>query len=185
MIPLRVRRNLGAAVALAAGVAVAVVLLVGGIRERWAARAAFPDEKGDLRVVGLSAPVAIFRDEHGIAHAEAHGREDAFFALGFVHGQDRLAQMYWLARLARGRTAEVIGAPGLPADRLARALQLGAAAEGDFGRLSPAARAALEAYAKGVNAAIAELESGHRAPPLAVRRLDLPLEPWRPSDSLA
>jgi len=185
VIPLRVRRNLGAAVALAAGVAVAVVLLVGGIRERWAARAAFPDEKGDLRVVGLSAPVAIFRDEHGIAHAEAHGREDAFFALGFVHGQDRLAQMYWLARLARGRTAEVTGAPGLPADRLARALQLGAAAEGDFGRLSPAARAALEAYAKGVNAAIAELESGHRAPPLAVRRLDLPLEPWRPSDSLA
>ena len=30
---------------------------------------------------------------------------DAFFGLGFVHAQDRLAQMLWLVRAARGRTA--------------------------------------------------------------------------------
>ena len=181
----RLRRNFGGFLALAAGLVLLAALAIGGIRERWAARAAFPDEKGHIRVEGLSAPVTIFRDEHGIAHAEAHGREDAFFALGFVHGQDRLGQMYWLARLARGRTAEVVGSAGLPADRLARALNLAGAAEADFGHLSAAARAALEAYAKGVNAAIAELLSGHREPPLAVRRLGIPLEPWRPSDSLA
>jgi penicillin amidase len=181
----RVRRNLGGFLALGAVLVLLGALLIGGIRERWAARAAFPDETGRIRVTGLSAPVTIFRDEHGIAHAEAHGREDAFFALGFVHGQDRLGQMYWLARLARGRTAEIVGPSGLPADRLARALNLGASAEADFGQLSAAARAALEAYAKGVNAAIAELQSGHRAAPLAVRRLEMPLEAWRPSDSLA
>ena len=33
----------------------------------------------------------------------AQSERDGFFALGFVHAQDRLAQMLWFDRLARGR----------------------------------------------------------------------------------
>jgi hypothetical protein len=185
MIRPSLRRYLGGLVAAGGTLFLFCLLLIGGIRERWAARAAFPQDSGRITVPGLSAEVSIFRDEHGIAHAEARSRADALRALGFIHAQDRLAQMLWLSRLARGRTAELIGPAGLPADRLARALNLSGAAETDLSRLSPDARAALEAYADGVNAGMEQLRSGEVDAPIAMQRLGMALEPWRPVDSLA
>src|SRR5262245_37192476 len=185
MIRPSMRRYLGGLLAAGGALFLLGLLLVGGIRERWAARGAFPQESGRIAFPGLSAEVSIFRDEHGIAHAEARTRADALRALGLIHAQDRLAQMLWLARLARGQTAELVGPAGLPADRLARALHLSGAAETDLSRLSPGARAALEAYAEGVNAGIRQIRSGEVDPPVAMQRLEMPLEPWRPVDSLA
>ena len=166
MIRPSMRRHLGGVLAVAGVLGVLALLLVGGIRERWAARRAFPTLNGEIAARGLASGVSIFRDEHGIPHAEARTRDDAFFALGFLHAQDRLAQMSWLLRLARGRSAEVIGAEGLPADRLARALNFAGAAETDLSRLSAGARAALEAYADGVNAGIDEVRRGAVAAPI-------------------
>jgi penicillin amidase len=180
-----VRRHLGSLLVVGAIFALLTLALIGGLRERWAARRAFPEERGRIEVPSLAEEVAIFRDEHGVAHAEARSRADALRALGFLHAQDRLAQMLWLARLARGRTAEVIGPAGLPADRLARALNLSGAAETDLSRLSAGARAALEAYAEGVNAGVREVVRGEVDAPIAAQRLGLPIEPWRPADSLA
>jgi penicillin amidase len=185
MIRPSMRRYLGGLLAVGGGLLVFFLLLVGGIRERWAARAAFPLESGRIAVAGLGAEVRVFRDEHGIAHAEARTRADALRALGLIHAQDRLAQMSWLVRLARGRSSELVGASGLPADRLARALNLSGAAETDLSRLSPDARAALEAYAEGVNAGIRQIQSGEVDAPIAMQRLGMPLEAWRPADSLA
>src|SRR5262245_25240144 len=185
MIRPSMRRYLGGLLAAGGALFLLGLLLVGGIRERWAARGAFPQESGRIAFPGLSAEVSIFRDEHGIAHAEARTRADALRALGLIHAQDRLAQMLWLARLARGRTAELVGKAGLPADRLARALNLSGAAETDLSRLSPGARAARESYAEGVNAGIRQTRSGEVDPPIAMQRLEMPLEPWRPVDSLA
>ncbi len=185
MIRPSMRRHLGGLLVAAGAFGLIGLLLVGGIRERWAARSAFPEEDGTIAVPGLSAEVSVFRDEHGIAHAEARSRADALFALGFVHAQDRLAQMTWMVRLARGRTAEIVGPQGLAADRLARALNLSGAAETDLSRLSAGARAALESYSEGVNAAIAQIRDGEVALPIALQRLGIPLEPWRPADSLA
>jgi len=185
MIRPSMRRHLGGLLVAAAVFGALALLVVGGIRERWAARRAFPEVQGTVVVPGLSTAVSIFRDEHGIAHAEARSRSDALFALGFIHAQDRLAQMVWLLRLARGRTAEVIGEAGLPADRLARALNLSGAAETDLSRLSTDARAALESYSAGVNAGIDQIRTREVAAPIAMQRLEIPLEPWRPSDSLA
>ncbi len=185
MIRPSLRRHLGGLAAAGGALVLVGLLLVGGIRERWAARGAFPLESGRIVLAGLSAEVRVFRDEHGIAHAEARTRGDALRALGLIHAQDRLAQMSWLVRLARGRTSELIGAAGLPADRLARALNLSGAAETDLSRLSPGARAALEAYAEGVNAGIRQVRTGEVDAPIAMQRLEMPLEPWRPADSLA
>jgi penicillin amidase len=185
MIRPSMRRHLGGLLAAGGALFALGLIVVGGIRERWAARDAFPTMDGRVALAGISEPISIFRDEHGIAHAEAKSRGDALRALGFVHAQDRLAQMTWLARLARGRTAEVIGPAGLPADRLARALNLSGAAETDLSRLSTGARAALEAYAEGVNAWIEQIRGGEVDPPIAMQRLGIPLEAWRPVDSLA
>ena len=109
----------------------------------------------------------MFRDANGVPHVRAHDEADALFALGFVHAQDRLAQMLWLLRLARGRTAEIVGREGLPADRLARTLDLGGLADRQFGELDRGTRALLIAYARGVNAHLERIRDGQVAAPVA------------------
>ncbi len=175
-----------ARVALAlAGAAVLVWLGLSALRERRAERDAFPVVDGVVRVTGIDHPIEISRDARGTPHVEAETDTEAFFGLGFVQAQDRLAQMVWLARSARGRAAEVAGESALPADRLARTLGIGAAADAEVTRLDPATRAALVAYCAGVNARIEEIRAGRAGAPLALDRAGVPLEPWTPGDSIA
>ena len=116
---------------------------------------------------------------------EAANESDAFFGLGFVHAQDRLAQMLWLVRLARGRSAEVLGPEGLPADRLARTLDLGGLADVEFAGLDTATERHVTAYARGVNARIRRVRDGAVKPPLDLPVTAADIENWQPADSLA
>jgi len=152
---------------------------------RRAARAAYPTSDGRLRVADLRGPVVVLRDLRGVPHIEAESEWDAYFGLGFVHAQDRLAQMVWLSRVARGRSAEILGKRGVPADRRARILGLGLHAEADARSLPPHVRSLLEAYAAGVNARIARIAAGEVKAPPAIEAWGTPLDPWRPSDTLA
>lgn len=170
--------------------ALLVALMLFGIersRRLEEAESAFPEVQGRLRVSGVSAPVEILRDDRGVPHLEGADEEDAFFGLGFVHAQDRLAQMQWLLRLAQGRSAEWVGKKGLRADRWARILDFAGLAEADLAGADPATRRLLEAYARGVNARIARIREGRIAAPLALRdaKRDIAIEDWRAVDSLA
>lgn len=170
--------------------ALLVVLVVAAVergRRRGEARSAFPEVRGRLRVSGVAAPLEVQRDARGIPHVDAASEADAFFGLGFVHAQDRLAQMQWLVRLAQGRGSEWVGAEGLEADRWARTLDLVGLAAADLAGADASTRELLEAYARGVNARIARIREGRVAPPLALRRGGevLAIEDWRPLDSLA
>ena len=81
-----------------------------------------PRTRGALRVAGLGAEVVVDRDRWGIPHIEAADDADAWFALGFCHGQDRSFQLELIARAGRGRLAELLGPGALPIDRLSRTL---------------------------------------------------------------
>jgi penicillin amidase len=186
--PARARERRGRLVAV--GAALLVVAVAGAaslhrIRQAVATRNAFPIESGRIAVAGLAARVEIHRDEYGVPHVEAADASDAFFGLGFVHAQDRLAQMLWLRRLARGRSAEVVGREGLPADRLARTLDLGGLADAEFERLDAATRRRVTAYAAGVNARIRRIAAGAANPPIALRESRGAIEDWQPADCLA
>jgi penicillin amidase len=167
------------------GVAVAAAVALNRLQQIVATRSAFPLENGRIAVEGITAPVEIHRDDRGIPHVEAATEGDAFFGLGFVHAQDRLDQMLWLVRLARGRSAEFLGPEGLPSDRLARTLDLGGLADAEFERLDAGTRERVAAYARGVNARIHRIRGGLAAPPVALREAPDAIEDWRPSDSLA
>jgi len=160
-----------------------------GFGERLAHRAAaprhFPVVSGELDVAGIGAPVDVDRDGRGIPHVSAASAADAWVALGVVHAQDRLAQMAWMRRIARGRTAEIVGEVGLPADRLARTLGIGRLADAQVRRLDDDTRAVLDAYVNGVNQVIDRVRAGRVPPPLTLGEPAASLEPWRPSDSIA
>jgi penicillin amidase len=126
-------------------------------------RRALPRVSGQLRAPGLSAPVTILRDAYGVPHIFAEGDADAYFALGYLHAQDRLFQLDLLRHLTQGRLAELFGARALRSDRLFRTLDLHGTARRRLARARPEAQAALMAYAKGVNAAVDALAG--RLPP--------------------
>jgi penicillin amidase len=144
-------------------------------------RQSLPQTKGEIRVPGLSAPAEILRDRFGIPHIFAGSAEDASFALGFVHAQDRLWQMEMSRRIASGRLAEIVGPGALDTDRFLRTLGVRRAAEANLRSLDTETRRLLDAYAAGVNAFIA---SGPVLPPEFWLTGARP-EPWAPADSVA
>ena len=101
--------------------------------------------------------------------------------MGFLHGQDRLWQMEFNRRAGQGRLAEVLGEAALPADRYLRTLGLARPPSARWPSCTPPTLALLEAYAAGVNAAIAGY--GLALPPEFLLLRHRP-EPWRPVDSL-
>src|SRR4051794_17901232 len=106
---------------------------------------ALPQVDGSISVAGLSAPGEIARDDRGVPTINARSLNDAYFALGFAHAQDRLFQMDLMRRVGAGRLAEAIGEAGVSTDKLMRTLGLYRMAEAEAAAASPALKAALDA----------------------------------------
>ena len=87
-------------------------------------RTSLPQISGVVVLEGLAAPVEIARDRDGMVRIRARSDRDAYFALGFVHAQDRLWQMEFMRRTGAGRLSEILGAPALRIFRPAMPLSL-------------------------------------------------------------
>ncbi|QAU34597.1 penicillin acylase family protein [Janthinobacterium sp. 17J80-10] len=157
------------------------LLLVAGLL--WYRSASQPQVTGVLQMPGLAAPVDIVRDAAGVPHIYAQSSADAYFALGFAHAQDRLWQLEMNRRIAAGRMAEILGPKAVPTDRFLRTLGIRRNAQLILGRLAPDTRAALQAYASGINAFVAN-RSGPLPPEFVLTGTAAP-EPWEPADSIA
>ena len=139
-----------------------------------------PRTKGTLAAPGIGAPVTIARDAIGVPHIDAESMEDAVYALGVAHAQDRLWQLEMTRRVAQGRVSEIVGADGLGIDRFVRRLGLPRVAAAEERQAGAEICRMLEAYAAGINSIIA---SG-RPLPLEFRLLKTEPEPWRPVHSI-
>src|SRR3984957_508852 len=131
---------------------------------------------GPFGIIGFM-DFTITRDGHGVPHVRGETPADAWAGMGYACAQDRLFQLDYDRRRACGRWAEVAGFTALSGDVLARRLGLATAAKLDVAVMSPPVRAAFEAYATGVNQAIAE-----GTLPLPGQ---YPVEPWRAWHSVA
>ena len=143
-------------------------------------RGSLPQIDGERTLPGLAAPVEVVRDANGIAHITAGNEEDALFALGFVHAQDRMWQMEMNRRIGEGRLAEVLGSAALDTDRLLRVLGLHHRASASLRHFRPNTRRRIAAYVRGVNAWI-DTRKGPLPPEFLV--LGFEPEPWRAADS--
>ncbi|HZT88255.1 MAG TPA: penicillin acylase family protein [Stellaceae bacterium] len=163
----------------AVGLLLLVVVLAGGFYLYL--RSSLPATDGRVAVRGPRHEITIARDADGVVTISAADDADAAFGLGFAHAQDRLFQMELQRRYGAGRLAEIIGAAALGIDRQMRVLGLYRAAEAQQAHLSPELKAALEAYAAGVNAFL-QSRSGALPPEFLLLRFTP--EPWRPADTL-
>ena len=133
-----------------------------------------------------SAPVEIVRDNANVPHIFGASDADVFYGLGYAHAQDRLWQMITMRRTVQGRLSEIFGPRTLSIDTLVRRLDLYPLAQRAVEVQDARTRAALEAYAAGVNARLAEINEGalgRGAPEMFL--FNAPVAPWQPADSIA
>ena len=140
-----------------------LLLLVAGVALGlvwYLATRSIPDYDATYTVEGITAPVRIVRDTQNVPHIFGQTDADSFFGLGFVHAQDRLWQMTMMRRTAQGRLSELFGSRTLKIDETLRRLDLYRLAMESLPAQDAQTRAALEAYAAGVNAWIAQVNKG-------------------------
>lgn len=116
-----------------------------------------PQYAGELSMEGIDGLVEIFYTEFGVPHIYAESNEDAYFAFGYVHAQDRLWQMDLLRHVGSGRLSELFGSDLVETDRFLRTVGLG-----DYSKESTRLYLArnheslplVKAYLQGINAFI-------------------------------
>lgn len=165
---------------------------------RSAARRSLPVYEGEVLVPGLAREVPVVFDHARVPHLMAPDEASLFFANGWVHAMERMWQMDLSRRAVAGRLAELFGDRPIDwrdfhihlkggsladVDFFFRTLGLRHASEEVAAGLDARTRAALDAYAAGVNAWLAGRE--RRRLPVEFRLLHHAPEPWTAVDSIS
>ena len=151
-------------------------------------RRPLPQTGGELELPGLSAPVTVVRDGHGIPQLYGDSIADLMRAQGYVHAQERFFEMDVRRHVTAGRLSELFGETTLETDKFVRTLGWRDVAENELALIAPDTRAALQAYADGVNAYLDGRGTSRIAVEytmLGLTGLDYTPEEWTPADSLS
>ena len=136
---------------------------------------------GQIVLNGLQGKVVIDWDRFGIPHITAYSSDsDAFFALGYVHAQDRFWQMELDRCIVQGTLSEIFGSATLKQDEFLRTWGFYRAAQTAWPALDKPTQALIHSYTEGVNAF---LQHGHL--PLEFKLLRYQPKPWTDIDSIA
>ena len=128
------------------------------------------------------------RDDHGIPQIYADSTHDLMVAQGFVAAQERFYEMDVRRHATAGRLAEMFGEDALETDMYVRTMGWRLVAERELALLQPDTRAALDAYADGVNAYLEDRSPSEIALEYTVLNaggLDYHPDDWTAVDSLA
>jgi penicillin amidase len=160
--------------------AIAILIVLAALGVWWIAWRPLPQTSGTIRG-GVSANVTVSFDALGEPHIAARNQDDLLFAQGYLTAQERMWQMDALRRLAGGDLCEIVGAGALASDEEVRRLRMRRIAEAAYTTLGSEDRAALAAYARGVNA---YLDSHRGRLPLEFTLLQYDPRPWSVVDSI-
>ncbi len=143
-------------------------------------------QKVERLKVGV-ATVRIVRDRYGVPHIYAPSLYGVFYGCGYAQAQDRLAQMEFYRRTAKGELAELVGEEALEQDKQRRRIGYSEAERWEqFAALSPEEQLVLKAFADGVNAIIAQVNTGKRPMPERLKALGVTrLRSWKVTDTIA
>lgn len=165
-----------------------LVLVVGSLGAVWLVRRPLPQVSGTLTLPGLSAPVQVVRDSHGIPQIYADTSADLFRAEGYVQAQDRFYEMDVRRHITAGTLSELFGSTTLDVDKVVRTMGWRRVAARELALVSPATRAALQEYADGVNAYLQVNTPSQISVEYTLLRatgFDYVPAPWTPLDSLS
>ncbi|PZQ58467.1 MAG: penicillin acylase family protein [Phenylobacterium zucineum] len=135
-------------------------------------------------VPGLAAPAELIVDRWGIPHIYAASTRDAFFLQGWNAARDRLWQIDLWRKRGLGRLSASFGPAYVANDRAARLFLYRGDMDAEWASYDPLGREAVEAFAAGVNAYVADVQAGKRALPVEFTLTDSRPETWAPEDIL-
>ncbi|WP_395671131.1 penicillin acylase family protein [Phenylobacterium sp.] len=135
-------------------------------------------------VPGLQQPAEILVDRWGVPHIYAKSTRDAFFLQGWNAARDRLWQIDLWRKRGLGRLSASFGPAYIEQDRAARLFLYRGDMAAEWAAYDPIGREAVEAFAAGVNAYVAQVSAGERPLPVEFRLTDSKPEAWAPEDIL-
>jgi len=125
-----------------------VVLIIGSV---YMLQSSLPEYSGNITSVNCNDKISIYRDKNAVAYINTNDDFDAYFALGFVHAQERLFQMDLSRRAGEGRLSEIFGNKTVFYDKLFRTLELNKLVKDNFNNYDEKSQSILNSYANGVN----------------------------------
>jgi penicillin amidase len=135
-------------------------------------------------VLGLNAPADIVIDHWGIAHIFAANIHDAFFLQGYNAARDRLWQIDLWRKRGLGLLAKSLGPAYVDQDRAARLFLYRGDMEKEWAAYAPDSRQWITAFVDGVNAYVAQVQSGARPLPIEFKLTGSRPDTWRAEDVL-
>jgi len=162
------------------GLGVLAVVVVGLGAVFLLLRSSLPLLEGQHEISGLSATVAVQRDDSGVVTIHGANRVDVAQALGFAHAQDRFFQMDLSRRMSAGELSVLFGSLALDADKGKRIHRFRDLSGRILKKMSAEDRRLLQAYADGVNQGLAAMHGR----PFEYWLLGVEPQPWLPEDSM-
>src|SRR6202789_4297526 len=139
-------------------------------------------QERNWNVAGLEAPADIVIDHWGIAHIFAANIHDAFFLQGYNAARDRLWQIDLWRKRGLGLLAKSLGPAYIDQDRAARLFLYRGDMEKEWAAYAPDSRHWVAAFVDGVNAYVAQVQSGARPLPIEFKLTDSRPDTWQPED---
>ncbi len=159
-----------------------LIIGIGSLAIYWTFYRPLPDYQSTQIHDIIEQQVDIHWDTHGVPHIYAGNKDDLYYALGYVHAQDRLWQMTLSQMAAEGRFAEFLGKDLLPYDKLQRTLGFWDIAQQIAPTLSDSTENLLQAYSAGVNSYV---KHNPKSLPIQFTLADMEPIPWTPTHSIA
>ncbi len=161
-----------------------VLFLVGVIAVGlyWTLYKPLPSYQATISTDGISQKVDIHWDPYGTPKIYAGNESDLYFAVGYVHAQERLWQMTLSQIAAEGRFAEFFGEELIPYDIHQRTLGFWETAKRIESETSDDILQILQHYSDGVNAFI---NSHTNSLPIEFSLLDVKPIHWTPTHTIA
>jgi penicillin amidase len=141
-------------------------------------------QERNWNVAGLNAPADIVIDHWGIAHIFAANIHDAFFLQGYNAARDRLWQIDLWRKRGLGLLAKSLGPAYVDQDRAARLFLYRGDMEREWAAYAPDSRQWVTAFVEGVNAYVAQVQSGDRPLPIEFTLTGSQPDTWRAEDVL-
>jgi penicillin G amidase len=158
-----------------------LIIIIGGYIFYRMLNTSLPLYEGTLNAPGLQEQVEIYRDSLAVPYIFANNDEDAAFALGYLHAQERMFVMDVIRRAGAGRLSEIFGEETVPFDKMFKTIGLNRTVKMIKQKMNPETLRILEAYSKGVNLYIKQAKNKYT---FEFDMLGYQPEPWKPEHSL-
>ena len=131
---------------------------------------------------GLTAPGEIIIDRAGIPHIYAANARDGFFLQGYAVARDRLWQIDLWRKRGLGRLSASFGAQFVAQDRATRLLLYRGEMAAEWAAYPSQAKVWTEGFAAGINAYVADVETGRAPLPIEFSATNTRPERWQADD---